>query len=253
MPAALAISEMDGVVLVRAVGAAESIDEVCALGAELEELERQLRERLDPVSAVVFESAGSPFFIAAPASADEVDEIAGPWSAATAAVAALIPPTVAVAGDDVIGPALDLALACDFRILSAGARLGSGEVGLGRLPVGGAGQRLARLIGSQRAFELLLTGRLLSAADALALGLVSGVEADAQDRRMRDGLLDDLRAGAPLALAYVKEAIRAGIDLPLADGLRLEADLSALLQTTEDRAEGLRAFHDRRPPDFSGR
>jgi enoyl-CoA hydratase/carnithine racemase len=252
MPAALAISEMDGVVLVRAARAAESVDEVCALGAELEELERQLRERLDPVSAVVFESAGSPFFIAAPASAD-VDEIAGPWSAATAAVAALIPPTVAVAGDDVIGPALDLALACDFRILSAGARLGSGEVGLGRLPVGGAGQRLARLIGPQRAFELLLTGRLLSAADALALGLVSGVEADAQDRRMRDGLLDDLRAGAPLALAYVKEAIRAGIDLPLADGLRLEADLSALLQTTEDRAEGLRAFHDRRPPDFSGR
>src|SRR5439155_16888879 len=109
-------------------------------------------------------------------------------------------------------------------------------------------QRLARLVGPATALRLLLLGEVLTAPTALELGLVHRVVPAAELDAACEGMLGELSAGGPLALAYAKEAVHRAGDLPLTDGLRLEADLAALLQTTHDRAEGLAAFRERRAP-----
>jgi len=120
------------------------------------------------------------------------------------------------------------------------------------MPFLGGTQRLPRAIGRARALDLLLTGRAIGAALAHAWGLVASVAAD--DALADEGrrLATALTSGAPLAAALAKEAVLAAFDLPLDEGLRLEEDLYALLQTTSDRAEGVRAFLEHRAPRFRG-
>jgi enoyl-CoA hydratase len=131
--------------------------------------------------------------------------------------------------------------------------VGSPEVRYGRLPRAGGAQRLARLVGAGRALPLLLLGELVPADEALRLRLLHVVVPHtALDARL-EALVAGFRASAPIALAYAREAARDGSRLTLEAGLRLEADLTALLQTTADRAEGLASFKARRPPRFDGR
>src|SRR5262249_44333911 len=144
-------------------------------------------------------------------------------------------------------------LACDLRLAAAHVRLGSPEVRWGRIPAAGGTQRLARLVGPATALRLLLLGEMLAAPTALELGLVHRVVPAAELDAASEAMPGELAAGAPLALAYAKEAVQRAGDLPLPDGLRLEADLAALLQTTHDRAEGLAAFRERRAPRFEAR
>jgi enoyl-CoA hydratase len=210
-------------------------------------------EREAPPAGVALLGAGSAFCVERPQSGVDCDALGPTWAAATAAVARLGPPTLAVLGGDAIGPAWELALACDLRIAAAGARLGSPEVRWGRLATAGGTQRLARLVGPATALRLLLLGEVLAAPDALALGLVHRVVAADALGAAQEELLDALRAGAPVALGYAKEAVRQGRELPLEAGLRLEANLAALLQTTRDRAEGLAAFGARRAPRYGAR
>ena len=173
----------------------------------------------------------------------------GAAGAASAAVAGLRMPTIAWINGDCLDGGLEVALACDVRVAAAGARLGLRSVPEGRLPADGGTQRLLRLVGRAHALRLLLTGDVIDAAEALRIGLVQSVG----DAETVDELADRVAAAAPIAAAYVKEAVLRGADLALEQGLRLEADLSFLLHTTADRARGLASFADGKQAEYEGR
>jgi enoyl-CoA hydratase len=162
-------------------------------------------------------------------------------------------PIVAAINGFALGGGLELALACDIRIAAADATLGLTEVNLAIIPGGGGTQRLPRLVGRGKALEMILTGARLPAEEALRIGLVERVVPVGEALKAATELAHTIAAKAPVALRYAKEAVVKGLELPLADGLRLEGDLSTLLRTTEDRVEGARAFLDKRAPRWTGR
>ncbi|HEY2385659.1 MAG TPA: enoyl-CoA hydratase-related protein, partial [Candidatus Binatia bacterium] len=170
---------------------------------------------------------------------------------AVAALADLRKPTVAGIAGGARGIGLEVALACDLRVAADGATFAL-PLAAG-LPFCGGTQRLPRVVGRARALDMMLTGRVVGAAEALAWGLVVRTAPAAALPETAAALVRDVLAGAPLALPLLKEALLAAQDLPLAEGLRLEEDLYALLQTSADRGEGVRAFLARRTPRFSGR
>jgi len=175
------------------------------------------------------------------------------WPDGLGALAALTKPTIAAVQGAALGWGFALALACDLRIASAAAVLGLPEARAGRLPGGGAVSRLARMIGPARTMEVVLLGEPLTAARAAEWGVVATVVAARRLAATVERAAAALSARAPLALRLAKEAVVKGLDLPLADGIRLEQDLYVLLQTTEDRREGVRAFLERRKPRFGAR
>jgi enoyl-CoA hydratase/carnithine racemase len=152
-----------------------------------------------------------------------------------------------------MGGGLELALACDLRYASEGKyRMGTPEVTLGLLPGNGGTQRLPRLIGEARAFELLITGRAITPDEALRIGLVSALfGAEEAAAKVRE-VAARLAVGPALALANIKRAVREGIQLSLDDGLALEADLVEELFRSKDATEGLTAFVEKRTPEFVG-
>ena len=152
-----------------------------------------------------------------------------------------------------LGGGLELALACDIRIAGEDAQLGLTEVNLAIIPGGGGTQRLPRLIGRGRALEMILTGARIDAREAWRIGLVERVVPAADVLASARELARTLAEKAPVALRYAKEAVVKGLELPLADGLRLENDLATLLRTTEDRVEGAKAFLEKRKPRFTGK
>ncbi|HYM16747.1 MAG TPA: enoyl-CoA hydratase/isomerase family protein [Dehalococcoidia bacterium] len=161
-------------------------------------------------------------------------------------------PVLACVSGDAVGAGLELALACDLRIATAAAHFTM------PLPAADAAwlgaQRLPRLIGRGRAAEMLLLGGPISAATARAWGLVNAIAADRVDLADLAGrLTQTIASRSPLALRYAKEAIAQGLEMPLEQALRYETDLTVILQTTADRAEGVRAFMEKRPPHFTGR
>lgn len=169
------------------------------------------------------------------------------------ALAEVSKPTIAAINGYALGGGLELALACDMRIASEKARLGLPEVKLGLIPGGGGTQRLPRLVGRAKALEMILTGDPIDAQEALRIGLVSRVVPPELLGAAAEDLARALLSRGPIALRYAKEALNKGLDMALDQGLRLEADLSVILQTTEDRKEGIRAFMEKRPPRFQGR
>jgi len=162
-------------------------------------------------------------------------------------------PIIAAIGGFAFGGGLELALACDMRIAAANATLGLTEVNLAIIPGGGGTQRLPRIVGRGKALEMILTGARIPADEALRIGLVERVVPEGQALEAATEVARTLAARAPVALRYAKEAVVKGLELPLADGLRLETDLSTLLRTTEDRVEGAKAFLEKRPPRWTGR
>jgi len=162
-------------------------------------------------------------------------------------------PIIAAIRGFALGGGLELALACDIRIAAEDAQLGLTEINLAIIPGGGGTQRLPRVVGRGKALEMILTGARVPAAEALRIGLVERVVPIAELMPAALALARTLADKAPVALRYAKEAVVSGLELPLADGLRLENDLSTLLRTTEDRAEGARAFVEKRKPRWSGK
>jgi enoyl-CoA hydratase len=162
-------------------------------------------------------------------------------------------PIIAAIRGYALGGGLELALACDIRIAGEDAQLGLTEINLAIIPGGGGTQRLPRLLGRGKALEMILTGARLPAAEALRLGLVERVVPPGEVLPAARQLARALADKAPVALRYAKEAVVKGLELPLAEGLRLEGDLSTLLRTTEDRLEGARAFLEKRRPKWQGR
>ena len=162
-------------------------------------------------------------------------------------------PVIACIQGDAVGAGLELALACDIRIAAEGATFSIRDVAVGRVPSAGATQRLPRLIGRGKASEMILLGEPLDAQAALVCGLVNAVVPRADLEAHARALAERIAAQGPIAVRYAKEAMLRGLDMPLEQALRYETDLTIILQTTADRAEGVSAFLEKRPARFEGK
>jgi enoyl-CoA hydratase len=162
-------------------------------------------------------------------------------------------PTIAAINGFALGGGCELALACTFRLMAEGARIGLPEVKLGLIPGFGGTQRLARLVGRERALDWILTGRQVEADEAVTAGFA--MRAVPADRLMAEalGLAHQLAAGASLAQSYALAAVDQGLDVGLDAGCAIEATLFGLAASSEDMREGVAAFLDKRPPSFTGR
>jgi enoyl-CoA hydratase len=212
----------------------------------------------DAVGAVVVTGAGEKAF-AAGADLGEVSR----YTARTAldsemqrvfdAVEDFPKPTIAAVNGVALGGGCELAMACDIRIAASSARFALPETALGLLPGAGGTQRLGRLVGTGRAVELILTGRLVDATEAREIGLVTSVvppeDLAAAARRTAEQIL----ARGPLAVRLAKLVVRAGMDADQRTGQVVERLAQALLYTTEDKQEGTAAFLEKRPATFHGR
>jgi enoyl-CoA hydratase len=162
-------------------------------------------------------------------------------------------PVIAALNGLAVGGGCELALACHIRLATANARFSLPETKLGIMPGYGGTQRLTREIGSSRALEVMLSGRELSAADAERLGLINRVVAATSLMADARSLASDIAKLAPLAIRACLESVRRGLELPLQDGLALEAQLFAGLFESADMREGTRAFLEKRAPVFKGK
>jgi enoyl-CoA hydratase/carnithine racemase len=162
-------------------------------------------------------------------------------------------PVIAAIGGDALSVGFELALACDLRIAAEGARMALPDTAEGRIPMAGGTQRLARLAGRGLATDLILTGRTIGAHEALQAGIVSAVVEPSELLSGALAVANTIAQRGPLAVRLAKEAVARGLDMPLEQALRYETDLTVLLQTTSDRAEGVRAFVEKREPDFHGK
>lgn len=162
-------------------------------------------------------------------------------------------PVIAAIHGFCLGGGMELALACDLRVAAQDAEFALPETMLGLIPGGGGTQRLPRLIGLSRALDLLLTGERISAEEAYRIGIANRL-AESAEAALAEAirLAKMISARPPTAIAYVKEAARAGLDMNLANGLKLEKSLFALLTSSVDRAEAAEAFRDKRKPNFIG-
>src|SRR5919202_910277 len=162
-------------------------------------------------------------------------------------------PVVAKLHGFTFGVGLELALACDLRIAADDTVLGLPEITLGMIPGSGGTQRLAHLVGLSRAKDVILRGRRIDATEALAWGLVSEVVHRAELETRAEAVALELAAKAPLALKVAKRVLNLAYDAPLHVGLELEGLAYGLLRSTDDFAEGVAAFTERRPPKYTGR
>jgi enoyl-CoA hydratase/carnithine racemase len=162
-------------------------------------------------------------------------------------------PTIAAIEGNALGGGLELALCCDLRIASARARLGLPEVRLAVTPGGGGTQRLPRIVGPARARELILTGRVLEAEEALRIGLVHEVVPAGEARRRADEVAGEIASRAPLAVREAKALIDVAWDLPIDAGIAAEVAASERLFASDDLLEGVDSFFDKRDPDYRGR
>jgi enoyl-CoA hydratase/carnithine racemase len=241
----------------------EGADQLNAIGtptftslvAHLDELEPDR-----DVRAVVIHGAGRAFCAGADiaeigsfADASEFEVFITGLTAALDRVAASRLPVIAAIHGVAFGGGLELAMACDIRLATVGARLGLPEAKLGVLPGAAGTQRLPRLIPRGIATELLMLGNHLDAERAHTLGLINRLAAD-EDALLRDAgaLANELATGAPLVHAATKEILEATAVIDLADGIRAERKATTALFASADGREGFRAFLERRRPDFTG-
>lgn len=161
-------------------------------------------------------------------------------------------PSIAAINGFAFGGGLELAMACTFRVAAAGAKMGLPEIKLGLIPGYGGTQRLPRLVGEARAMEMVLTGRTVTAPEALAMGLVNRIAEDDVMAAAKAFAAEFTGYGLP-ALALARAAVQRALDVPVSEGLRTEADLSTLAYRTRDAAEGLAAFVEKRKPVFEDR
>jgi enoyl-CoA hydratase len=226
----------------------------------------ELRDRLaglaadESVRVVVLTGAGEKAFVAGAdikyMSGLDV-EGARAWGALGHEVARLLEtmpkPTIAAVNGFALGGGCELALACDIRYAAQTARLGQPEVSIGIIPGWGGTQRLARVCGLGPAKELVFTGRMVGADEALERGLVNAVFLPEELMENALELARSLAAKSPLVLARVKEAANRSLQGDLTEGLAFEAETFARLFASEDQKEGMAAFVEKREPKFTGR
>jgi len=173
-------------------------------------------------------------------------------SSAFDAIARIPKPVVAAINGYALGGGCELALACDWRVAADDAKLGQPEINLGVIPGAGGTQRLARLLGPARAKDLVMSGRMVAADEALRIGLVDRVVPAAEVYSAARELVARYVSGPAQALRAAKAAVDGGLALDLASGLAWESQLFAALFATEDKVEGMTAFIEKRKPKFSG-
>ena len=162
-------------------------------------------------------------------------------------------PSICAINGFALGGGCELALSCTIRIASKTAKLGQPEVKLGIIPGYGGSQRLARLCGKGMAHELCLSGEMITAEEALRIGLVNHIYEPAELLPAAEALAKKIIANAPIAVKYTMEAIERGMEMPQEEGLFLEATLFGLSCATEDMREGTKAFLEKRKAEFKGK
>jgi len=162
-------------------------------------------------------------------------------------------PLLAAVEGFALGGGLELALCADIIIAGEGAKLGLPEVKVGILPGGGGTQKLARLVGRQRAMLLIMTGRMFGAAEALSMGVVSEVAPPGQALARALDIAREIAAMPPISIMQIKEIVNAGLNAPLDAALMLERKALQLQFATRDQKEGMQAFLEKRKPKFEGK
>jgi len=162
-------------------------------------------------------------------------------------------PVIAAVNGFCLGGGFELALSCDFIYAADNAKLGLPEVNLGIFPGFGGTQRLARLIGKNRAKELVFTARMISAKDALEIGIVNKVSAPGELMKDVEATAAEIMAKGPIAVGLAKQVINEGADLDLVSGLAMERAAFPLIFATEDKTEGVKAFLEKRKAEFKGK
>lgn len=230
-----------------------------SVNLQLTEIATDLDQK-DEVVTIVFTGAGDKAFSAGAdlkerkgVTANETAPYINAIATAIESVGEIRKPTICMMNGSAYGGGLELAMACDLRILVEGAEVGLTEVRLGIMPGAGGTQRLPRIVGEARAKELIMLGRRIPAARALEIGLVHQVVARDKLRPTVDALLAELAACAPLSVRSAKSAIERGHHVSLSDGLQIERECYEVTLFSEDRDEGLAAFAESRPPKFRGR
>jgi enoyl-CoA hydratase len=226
------------------------------------ELHRVMRDARDDVAirAVVVTGAGEKAFVAgadinelAILSPAQGQQHARAGQAVFDLIEQLGKPVVAAINGFALGGGCELAMACTVRIAAETARMGQPEINLGIIPGYAGSQRLPRLVGKGRAFEILLTGDMISAARAYEIGLVNRVVPPADLQVEAKKMASALASKAPVAVRYILQAVNHGLEMPLADAQFLEASLFGLVASTEDMREGTRAFLEKRPGVWQGK
>jgi enoyl-CoA hydratase len=161
-------------------------------------------------------------------------------------------PVIAAINGYALGGGCELAMACTIRLAAETAKLGQPEISLGIIPGYGGTQRLPRLIGKGRALELILTGAPITAAEAHRIGLVNQVVPAAELMTRAKQMAAVLARQAPIAVGYILQAVNQGLEMPTHEALAYEATFFGLLATTDDMREGMRAFLEKRKPEFHG-
>lgn len=230
-----------------------------ALFAELDDAFRGLQQDA-AMRAVILTGAGDKAFAAGADIAElermtaaEGHQLSRRGQAVLRTIETLGKPVIAAIQGFALGGGCELAMACTLRIASERARLGQPEVKLGLLPGYGGTQRLPRLVGKGAALKLLLTGDMVGAEEAFRLGLVDEVVPAEALMPRAEALARAIAQQAPIAIAACLQAVESGYDLPLESALELEASLFGLACATEDKAEGTRAFLEKRPAVWTGR
>jgi enoyl-CoA hydratase len=162
-------------------------------------------------------------------------------------------PVIACINGFALGGGCEIAMACSMRLASDNARLGQPEVKLGIIPGLGGSQRLPRLVGKGIAMQLVTTGEMITAPEAHRIGLVNEVTAPAELVPRAEAIAQKIIANGPLAVQYAMEAVNKGLEMPLREGLYLEATLFGVCCASEDKKEGTKAFLEKRPAQFKGR
>jgi enoyl-CoA hydratase len=226
----------------------------------LEELRDGLLELRDDAEArvVVLTGGGEKAFVAGAdikymsgLGVEEAKEWGGLGHACGQLLETMPKPAIAAINGFALGGGCELALACDLRYASSTAKLGQPEINLGIIPGWGGTQRLARACGLGVAKDLILTGRVVDAEEALRIGLVNGVHDPVLEKAREIGAL--LASKSPLALASAKRALNHALQGDHVDNLEREADEFASLFASEDAKEGMTAFTEKREPRFVGR
>jgi enoyl-CoA hydratase len=162
-------------------------------------------------------------------------------------------PTIAMIHGWCLGGGCELALTCDIRIAADTAKLGQPEIRLGIIPGGGGTQRLPRLVGYGKALQMILSGEVLDAVSAYEIGLLDDVVSAEELRERTLEVARTMADKSPVTLALAKRAVRAAYEMPLSAGLEHERELFALAFATADKEEGVRAFLEKRKPEWRGR
>jgi enoyl-CoA hydratase len=162
-------------------------------------------------------------------------------------------PIVAALSGFVLGGGLELAMSCDILIASETTQLGQPEIDIGVIPGGGGTQRLTKAVGKSKAMEMVLTGRRIGAEEAKTLGLVSRVVPKEAYLSEAKKVASEIAAKSPVAIRLAKMAVNKSFEMGLSQGLDFERELFYLLFASEDKKEGMRAFMEKRKPEFKGK